>query len=157
MTATVGSYLRSGKVRDLYALDGDRLLLVASDRLSAFDVVLPTPVSDKGRVLTGLSRFWFDATLDIVPNHLLGTDPAAIPEGTVPPDVATDLRGRMLLCRRAHVLPIETVVRGYLAGSGWKEYQAGGAICGIRLPTGLREGDRLPEPIMPPATKAEGG
>ncbi len=157
MTATVGSYLRSGKVRDLYALDGGRLLLVVSDRLSAFDVVLPTPVPDKGRVLTGLSRFWFDVTRDIVPNHLLGTDPAAIPEGTVPPDAAADLRGRMLLCRRAQVLPIEVVVRGYLAGSGWKEYQTGGTVCGVRLPTGLRESDRLPEPILTPATKADAG
>lgn len=154
---TAGTYLRSGKVRDLYAVGDDRLLLVASDRLSAFDVVLPTEVPDKGRVLTGLSRFWFGRTADIVANHLLGTDPAAVPAGVVPADVAADLRGRMMLCRRATVLPIEVVVRGYLAGSGWKAYRAGGSICGIDLPPGLRESDRLPEPILTPATKAELG
>ena len=157
MTASPSSYIRSGKVRDLYAIGDDRLLLVASDRLSAFDVVLPTPIADKGRVLTGLSRFWFGLTHDVVPNHLIGTNPAAVPEGVVPPDVAADLRGRMLLCRRATVLPIEVVVRGYLSGSGWKEYQASGAVCGIALPPGLREGDRLAEPILTPATKAEAG
>ena len=157
MTASPSSYIRSGKVRDLYAIGDDRLLLVASDRLSAFDVVLPTPIADKGRVLTGLSRFWFGLTHDVVPNHLIGTNPADVPDGVVPPDVAADLRGRMLLCRRATVLPIEVVVRGYLAGSGWKEYQASGAVCGIALPPGLREGDRLAEPILTPATKAEAG
>jgi phosphoribosylaminoimidazole-succinocarboxamide synthase len=154
---TASTYLRSGKVRDLYAIDEDRLLLVASDRLSAFDVVLPTPVPDKGRVLTGLSRFWFGLTGDIVANHLLGTDPGAVPDGLVPPAIAADLRGRMMLCRRAEVLPIEVVVRGYLAGSGWKEYRAGGGVCGVALPAGLREGDRLPGPILTPATKAEAG
>ncbi len=155
MTAT--TYLRSGKVRDLYAIDAERLLLVASDRLSAFDVVLPTPVPDKGRVLTGLSRFWFGITGDIVPNHLLGIAPADVPAGVVPADVARDLRGRMLLCRTATVLPVEVVVRGYLAGSGWKAYRTGGEICGIALPPGHRESDRLPAPIMTPATKAEIG
>jgi phosphoribosylaminoimidazole-succinocarboxamide synthase len=154
---TVSSYLRSGKVRDLYAIGDDRLLLVASDRLSAFDVVLPTPIPDKGRVLTGLSRFWFAETAGIVANHLLGTDPADVPGGVVPADLAADLRGRMLLCRRATVLPVEVVVRGYIAGSGWKEYRDGGAICGVALPAGLREGDRLPAPILTPATKAEVG
>jgi phosphoribosylaminoimidazole-succinocarboxamide synthase len=157
MTASPSSYIRSGKVRDLYAIGDDRLLLVASDRLSAFDVVLPTPIADKGRVLTGLSRFWFGLTHDVVPNHLIGTNPADVPDGVVPPAVAADLRGRMLLCRRATVLPIEVVVRGYLSGSGWKEYQASGAVCGIALPPGLREGDRLAEPILTPATKAEAG
>jgi len=157
MTLASGTFFRSGKVRDLYAIGDDRLLLVASDRLSAFDVVLPTPVPDKGRVLTGLSRFWFDSTRDIVPNHLIGTDPADVPPGVVPPDVAADLRGRMMLCRRAQVLPIEVVVRGYLAGSGWKAYRDEAAICGVRLPAGLRESDRLPEPILTPATKAEAG
>jgi phosphoribosylaminoimidazole-succinocarboxamide synthase len=157
MTATPTTYIRSGKVRDLYAIGDDRLLLVASDRLSAFDVVLPTPIADKGRVLTGLSRFWFHATRDVVPNHLVGTDPAGVPAGVVPAGVAADLRGRMLLCRRAVVLPIEIVVRGYLAGSGWKAYQATGAVCGVTLPAGLRESDRLPEPILTPATKAEAG
>ena len=155
MTGT--TYLRSGKVRDLYAVGDDRLLLVASDRISAFDVVLPTPLPDKGRVLTGLSRFWFGQTGQIVHNHLVGTDPADVPEGAVPPDVAADLRGRMLLCRRAAVLPVEIVVRGYLAGSGWKEYRATGEVCGVALPAGLREGDRLPRPILTPATKAEAG
>jgi phosphoribosylaminoimidazole-succinocarboxamide synthase len=154
---TVSSYLRSGKVRDLYAIGDDRLLLVASDRLSAFDVVLPTPIPDKGRVLTGLSRFWFAETAGIVANHLLGTDPADVPGGVVPAELAADLRGRMLLCRRATVLPVEVVVRGYIAGSGWKEYRDGGAICGVALPAGLREGDRLPAPILTPATKAEVG
>jgi phosphoribosylaminoimidazole-succinocarboxamide synthase len=157
MTASPSSYIRSGKVRDLYAIGNDRLLLVASDRLSAFDVVLPTPIADKGRVLTGLSRFWFGLTHDVVPNHLIGTNPADVPDGVVPPDVAADLRGRMLLCRRATVLPIEVVVRGYLSGSGWKEYQASGAVCGVALPPGLHESDRLPEPILTPATKAEAG
>jgi phosphoribosylaminoimidazole-succinocarboxamide synthase len=140
------TFLRSGKVRDLYALDDDRLLLVASDRLSAFDVVLPTPIPDKGRVLTGLSRFWFANTASIVPNHLLGTE-------TDDPD----LRGRVMVCRRTEVVPIEAVVRGYLAGSGWKEYRASGTVCGIALPAGLRESDRLPVPVFTPATKAEAG
>ncbi|MEO7663792.1 MAG: phosphoribosylaminoimidazolesuccinocarboxamide synthase [Candidatus Limnocylindrales bacterium] len=151
------TWLRSGKVRDLYGIGEEGLLLVASDRMSAFDVVLPTPIPDKGRVLTGLSRFWFDLTTDIVPNHLLGTDPQGVPEGAVPPEIAADLRGRMLLCRRADVLPVEVVVRGYLAGSGWKAYCLGEAICGVELPAGLVESDRLPEPILTPATKAELG
>jgi phosphoribosylaminoimidazole-succinocarboxamide synthase len=152
---TAERFVRSGKVRDLYAVDGDRLLLVASDRLSAFDVVLPTAIPDKGRVLTGLSRFWFERTAAIVPNHLLSTDPADLPD--VAGLSAADLRGRMMLCRRATVLPVEIVVRGYLAGSGWKAYRAGGEICGVRLPAGLRESDRLPSPILTPATKAESG
>jgi phosphoribosylaminoimidazole-succinocarboxamide synthase len=157
MTTLASGYLRSGKVRDLYALDDRRLLLVASDRLSAFDVVLPTPVPDKGRVLTGLSRFWFALTRDVLPNHLLRTDPATVPAGVVPAEVGADLRGRMMVCRRAEVLPIEVVVRGYLAGSGWKAYRSGDAICGHRLPAGLRESDQLPEPILTPATKAGTG
>ena len=152
-----GAYLRSGKVRDLYAAGPDRILLVASDRLSAFDVVLPTPIPDKGRVLTGLSRFWFAETADVVANHLVSTDPAAVPVGMMPPEVAADLAGRMMLCRRADVLPVEVVVRGYLSGSGWKEYRSTGAVCGISLPAGLRESDRLPEPILTPATKAPEG
>jgi phosphoribosylaminoimidazole-succinocarboxamide synthase len=141
------SYLRSGKVRDLYALPDDRLLLVASDRLSAFDVVLPTLIPDKGRVLTGVSRFWFAETSGIVANHLLPTEI----------DLPDDLRGRVMICRRTEVIPIEAVVRGYLAGSGWKEYRAAGTVCGIALPAGLRESDRLPSPIFTPATKAEQG
>jgi phosphoribosylaminoimidazole-succinocarboxamide synthase len=152
------SFLRSGKVRDLYAVGADRLLLVASDRLSAFDVVLPTQIPDKGRVLTGLSRFWFERTADIVPNHLLGTRPDDLPAGVVPSaEAADELRGRMMLCRRVDVVPIEVIVRGYLAGSGWKDYTRSGAVCGIPLPTGLRESDRLPEPLFTPSTKAEQG
>jgi len=146
-------FVRSGKVRDLYALDADRLLLVASDRLSAFDVVLPTPIPDKGRVLTGLSRFWFAETASIIPNHLLGSDPA---EAAVAGS-AEALRGRSMVCRQADVVPVEAVVRGYLAGSGWKDYRETGAVCGVELPSGLRESDPLPEAIFTPATKEEGG
>ncbi len=148
-------YLRSGKVRDLFAVGDDRILLVASDRISAFDVVLPTEIPDKGRVLTGLSRFWFGVTRHLVPNHLLATDPAALPEPFAAE--ADALRGRIMLCRRAEVLPVEVVVRGYLAGSGWTEYRATGSICGVRLPAGLQESERLPEPILTPATKAPVG
>ena len=144
---TADRFLRSGKVRDLYQRPDGRLLLVASDRISAFDVVLPTVIPDKGRVLTGLSRFWFAETAGIVPNHLLSTDAAGDPE----------LRGRIMVCRPTEVVPIEAVVRGYLAGSGWKEYRATGAVCGNVLPSGLRESERLPEPIFTPATKAEQG
>jgi len=152
------TFLRSGQVRDLYAVGADRLLLVASDRLSAFDVVLPTPIPDKGRVLTGLSRFWFDRTADLVENHLVGVSPEDIPGGG-PADAAeaAELRGRMMLCRRVTPLPIEVIVRGYLAGSGWKDYGRTGAVCGIPLPSGLRESDRLPEPLFTPSTKAEEG
>jgi phosphoribosylaminoimidazole-succinocarboxamide synthase len=151
-------FLRSGKVRDLYRIDDERLLLVASDRLSAFDVVLPTPIPDKGRVLTGLSRFWFAETAGIVANHLLGTDPTELPPAlTAEPGVAAELRGRMMIGRLAEVLPVECVVRGYISGSGWKEYRATGEVCGIPLPPGLRESDRLPEPIFTPAWKAPAG
>jgi phosphoribosylaminoimidazole-succinocarboxamide synthase len=150
-----GAFIRSGKVRDLYAVDADRLLLVASDRISAFDVVLPTPIPDKGKVLTGLSRFWFAETAGIVPNHLVGADPASLPPAWAAR--APELRGRMMLCRRLEMLPVEIVVRGYLAGGGWKDYVATGAVSGIRLPEGLREGDRLPAPILTPSTKAEAG
>jgi phosphoribosylaminoimidazole-succinocarboxamide synthase len=151
-------FVRSGKVRDLYRLGDDRLLLVASDRLSAFDVVMPTPIPDKGRVLTGLSRFWFARTADLVPNHLLGTDPAELPpELLSEPGAADSLRGRMMIGRLAEVLPVECVVRGYLSGSGWKDYRAAGSICGVTLPDGLRESDRLPEPIFTPAWKAPAG
>jgi phosphoribosylaminoimidazole-succinocarboxamide synthase len=147
MALAAESFLRSGKVRDLYALPDGRLALVASDRISAFDVVLPTAIPDKGKVLTGLSRYWFDVTGGIVPNHLLATD--------APFD--DELLGRVMVCRPTDVIPIEAVVRGYLAGSGWKEYRASGAVCGVALPAGLRESDRLPEPIFTPATKAEQG
>jgi phosphoribosylaminoimidazole-succinocarboxamide synthase len=134
-------HLASGKVRELYALDDDRLLLVASDRISVFDVVLPTPIPDKGRVLTGLSAYWFTRTRELVPNHLLA--------------VRDD--GRSLECQRLEMLPVECVVRGYLAGSGWLEYGRSGVICGHRLPEGLREAERLPEPIFTPTTKAHTG
>ncbi len=152
---TAGAFIRSGKVRDLYAVDADRLLLVASDRISAFDVVLPTPIPDKGKVLTGLTRFWFSETARIVPNHLIAADPASLPPAWAAR--APELRGRMLLCRRLEMLPVEIVVRGYLAGGGWKDYVATGVVSGIRLPAGLREGDRLPTPILTPTTKAEAG
>jgi phosphoribosylaminoimidazole-succinocarboxamide synthase len=162
------SFLRSGKVRDLHMLNDGHLLLVASDRISAFDVVLPTLIPDKGRVLTGLSRFWFAETAGIVPNHLLDAAPEVLTAtfeaelrsaGHEPPDFGPldDLRGRLMICRPASVVPIEAVVRGYLAGSGWKEYREHGTVCGIGLPAGLRESDRLPEPIFTPATKAEMG
>jgi phosphoribosylaminoimidazole-succinocarboxamide synthase len=134
----------SGKVRELYAV-GEHLLLVATDRVSAFDVVLPTPIPDKGRVLTQLSAHWF-ATLvgDVAPHHLVSTDVADLPGELA--GAAADLEGRMMLCRRADMLPVECVARGYLAGSGWKEYQGTGRVCGVPLPPGLRESDELPEP-----------
>ena len=134
-------HVGSGKVRELYALDDERLLLVASDRISTFDVVLPTEIPDKGRVLTGLSGFWFARTRDICANHLQALRPD----------------GRSTECRRLEMLPIECVVRGYLAGSGWKDYRETGAVCGHQLPEGLREADQLPEPIFTPATKATTG
>ena len=141
-----------GKVRDLYEVGND-LLLVATDRLSAFDVVLPTPIPDKGRVLTQLSLFWFDKLGDIVPNHVLsGTDFPA------PANVyRQQLAWRSMLCRRTQPLPVECVVRGYLAGSGWKDYRATGKVCGVTLPPGLHESDRLPAPIFTPSTKATAG
>jgi len=153
----VPGFVRSGKVRDIFALDDARLLLVASDRISAFDVVLPTPIPDKGRVLTGLSRHWFAETAraGIMANHLISTDPADLPQSYA--EGAGDLRGRMMVCRKADVLPVELIVRGYLAGSGWKDYLRTGAVCGIGLPSGLRESDRLPEPLFTPSTKAETG
>src|SRR3990170_4671490 len=134
-------HLGSGKVREIYGLDQERLLLVASDRISTFDVVLPTPIPDKGRVLTGLSAFWFARTRDIVSNHLL--------------EIRAD--GRSMVCRRLEMLPIECVVRGYLAGSGWRDYREFGSICGHELPEGLVESSRLPSPIFTPATKAKEG
>ena len=144
--------LGRGKVRDIYDL-GDRLLIVATDRLSAFDVVLPTPIPDKGRVLTQLSLFWFKKLWDVVPNHVISGN--EFPKELAPYREA--LRGRAMLVRRTNPIPIECVVRGYLAGSGWKEYQATGQVCGVTLPAGLRESDRLPEPIFTPATKAASG
>lgn len=143
-----------GKVRDLYDL-GDRLLLVASDRISAFDVVLPDPIPHKGEVLTQLSLYWFDLLSDVVPNHLLSAEVADLPTEFVP--YADWLRGRFMLVKKARVFPVECIVRGYLAGSGWKEYQRSGAVCGISLPSGLHESDRLAEPLFTPSTKAEIG
>ncbi|HLY94255.1 MAG TPA: phosphoribosylaminoimidazolesuccinocarboxamide synthase [Gaiellaceae bacterium] len=135
------THVASGKVRELYALDDDRLLLLASDRISTFDVVLPTEIPDKGRVLTGLSGFWFTLLRSIAPNHMLA--------------IRDD--GRSMECKRLEMLPIECVVRGYLAGSGWKDYQATGSTSGHELPAGMRESDRLPQPIFTPATKAQTG
>lgn len=143
-----------GKVRDLYDL-GDRLLLVASDRISAFDVVLPDEIPHKGEVLTRLSVFWFGLLGDIVPNHLLSTDVADLPSEFVP--YADWLQGRFMLVKKASVFPVECIVRGYLAGSGWKEYRELGTVCGIALPRGLRESDRLGQPLFTPSTKAEIG
>lgn len=145
--------VRRGKVRDIYDL-GDRLLLVSTDRISAFDWVLPTGIPDKGRVLTQLSRFWFEKFAD-VPNHLISCN---VEDFDLPADVDSQpLVGRSMLVRKTRVVPIECVVRGFLSGSGWKEYQSAGSVCGIELPTGLRESDRLPAPIFTPATKAEQG
>jgi len=145
-------FLNRGKVRDLYEV-GDRLLIVATDRLSAFDVVLPTPIPDKGRVLTQLSLFWFNLLRDVIPNHVV----SAV---DFQPQLAAyreQLDGRSMLCQKTKPLPVECVVRGYLSGSGWKDYRASGKVCGISLPAGLRESERLPEPIFTPSTKATAG
>ena len=145
---------RTGKVRDIYDF-GDRLLIVATDRISAFDYVLASGIPDKGRVLTQISAFWFARTRSIVDNHVISTDPSDYPA-----QIQADsdlLAGRSMLVRRAEPLPIECVARGYLSGSGWKDYRATGGVCGIRLPAGLRESDKLTEPIFTPATKAHSG
>ncbi len=145
---------RQGKVRDIYEF-GDRLIIVATDRISAFDYVLGSGIPDKGRVLTQISSFWFERTRPIVANHVLSIDPHDYPE---PARLAADrLGGRSMLVTRTEPLPIECVARGYLSGSGWKDYQATGEVCGIHLPAGLRESDRLPQPIFTPATKAQSG
>ncbi|MEJ1250155.1 phosphoribosylaminoimidazolesuccinocarboxamide synthase [Denitratimonas tolerans] len=146
--------LHRGKVRDVYALDAQRLLMVATDRLSAFDVVLPDPIPGKGEVLTRLSNFWFGKTAHLMPNHLLD----AAPESVLPEGVDASLyRHRSVIARRLRALPVEAVVRGYLIGSGWKDYRATGALCGIALPAGLRQAERLPEPIFTPSSKAAVG
>ena len=145
---------RRGKVRDMYEV-GEHLLMVATDRISAYDVVLASAVPDKGRVLTQLSAFWFARTGHIVGNHLISTDPGEYPEPLR--EHAALLAGRSMLVRRTRPIPIECVARGYLSGSGWKEYQRDGRVCGVQLPAGLRESDRLPEPIFTPATKADTG
>lgn len=145
----------SGKVRDVYELGSNHLLFVATDRISAFDYVLATGIPHKGRVLTQLSLFWFDFLKDIVPNHLVTADVSHYPREAQ--NHADDLRGRSMLVQRAEMFPVECVVRGYLSGSGWKEYKATGSVCGIKLPAGLHESDQLPEPIFTPATKATTG
>jgi phosphoribosylaminoimidazole-succinocarboxamide synthase len=139
-------HLSSGKVRDIYAVGEDRLLLVASDRISTYDVVHPTPIPDKGKVLTGLTAFWLERTGDVCPNHLVSVT-----------EVPEEFRGRGMLVERLEMVPVECVVRGYITGSGWKDYLATGAVCGIELPAGLEESQQLPEPIFTPATKAEVG
>jgi len=146
--------LARGKVRDIYDL-GDALLLVASDRISAFDVIMNEPIPDKGFVLTTISAFWFHQMEDIVKNHIISTDVAEFPAMCQP--FADVLRGRSMLVKKARPLPVECIVRGYVSGSGWKEYQKSGGICGISLPAGLKESDRLPEPIFTPSTKADLG
>jgi phosphoribosylaminoimidazole-succinocarboxamide synthase len=142
-----------GKVRDIYAVGEDRLLLVASDRLSAYDVIMPTPIPEKGRVLTEVANFWFAKLAHIVPNHLTGIDP----ESVVAPQEREQVRGRSVVVRRMKTLPIEAVVRGYLEGSGWKEYRETQSVCGIKLPPGLQRASKLPQPIFTPATKEEAG
>jgi len=140
------NHLSSGKVRDIYAVGEDRLLLVASDRISTYDVVHPTPIPDKGKLLTGLTAFWLERTGEVCPNHLISFT-----------EVPQEFRGRAMLVERLEMVPVECVVRGYITGSGWKDYQSTGAVCGIDLPGGLRESEQLPEPIFTPATKAEVG
>jgi phosphoribosylaminoimidazole-succinocarboxamide synthase len=144
-------HVGSGKVRELYEVGDDRLLLVATDRISAYDVVLAQPIPDKGKVLTGLSHYWFQITDSICANHCVSVHAEDLPE------VGVDLAGRAMLCVRAQPIPIEFVVRGYLSGSGWKEYKASGEVCGHRLPEGMSESERLPEPLLTPATKATDG
>jgi phosphoribosylaminoimidazole-succinocarboxamide synthase len=159
MTALLQSDLKSlpllarGKVRDNYAVGDDRLLMVASDRLSAFDVVMGEPIPGKGELLTRMALFWFARLKHIVPNHLTGEDP----ESVVAPDERAQVRGRSMLVKRLRPLPIEAVVRGYLAGSGWQEYQKTQSVCGVALPPGLKNAGKLPQPIFTPATKAEAG
>jgi phosphoribosylaminoimidazole-succinocarboxamide synthase len=147
--------VRRGKVRDVYAIDDDRLLIAATDRISAFDCILPTPIARKGDVLTAISEFWFEKLAHISPHHLLTTRIAEMPEAVQ--RHAAELSGRSMLVRRTDVFPVESVVRGYLSGSGWKDYQRTGEVCGHKLPAGLRESEKLAEPIFTPATKAETG
>jgi phosphoribosylaminoimidazole-succinocarboxamide synthase len=143
-----------GKVRDIYAVGSDKLMIVVSDRLSAFDVVLPDPIPDKGRVLTELANFWFAKLGQVVPNHLTGIDPESVVQGD---EEKAQVRGRTIVVKKLKALPIEAVVRGYLIGSGWKDYRKDGTVCGIPLPAGLKQAARLPEPIFTPATKAAAG
>ncbi len=154
LTTAIGDFPKeSGKVRDIYDL-GEHLLIVATDRISAYDVVMPNGIPDKGRVLTQISAFWFDLLRNVVPHHLLSSSMDDLPSEI---SEHTEIDGRFMLCRKAEVLPIECVVRGYLAGSGWREYKKSGTICGIELPGGLKQCQQLPEPVFTPATKAERG
>ncbi|MSQ54173.1 MAG: phosphoribosylaminoimidazolesuccinocarboxamide synthase [Betaproteobacteria bacterium] len=143
-----------GKVRDIYAVGDDKMMIVVSDRLSAFDVVLSDPIPEKGSVLTQMANFWFGKLAHVVPNHLTGIDPESVVKGE---DEKAQVRGRAIVVKRLKPLPIEAVVRGYIIGSGWKDYQKTGAVCGIKLPAGLKQAQKLPEPIFTPATKAESG
>ncbi|MHB9134022.1 MAG: phosphoribosylaminoimidazolesuccinocarboxamide synthase [Armatimonadota bacterium] len=149
------SLINRGKVRDVYAVDDQRLLFVATDRISAFDVVMPNGIPDKGRVLTQISLFWFDLLNDIARNHLITANVSVYPSTLK--DARTQLEGRSMLVRRVKIQPVECIVRGYLSGSGWKEYQQSGTVCGMKLPEGLRESDKLPTPLFTPSTKAESG
>lgn len=146
-------WLRQGKVRDIYAVDAEHLLIVATDRLSAFDVVLPTPIPEKGHILTAMSNFWFARTTDIVPNHLT----TRRLEEVLTPEEVVQVRDCAMIVRRITPLPVEAIVRGYISGSAWAEYQQHGTVCGLQLPTGLRESERLPEPLFTPSTKAPEG
>ena len=148
------SRIGRGKVRDIYAVDSDKMMIVVTDRLSAFDVVLPDPIPDKGRVLTELANFWFAKLGHVVPNHLTGIDPESVVKGE---EEKAQVRGRAIVVKKLKPLPVEAVVRGYLIGSGWKDYQKTGAVCGIPLGKGLQQAQKLPEPIFTPATKAERG
>ena len=144
--------VKEGKVRELYDI-GDQLIMVATDRISAFDYILKNTIPDKGKVLTQMSKFWFDYTKDIVPNHMISIDPADMPEFFRAPEYA----GKSTLCRKLSMIPIECIVRGYITGSGWESYKENGTVCGITLPAGLKECEKLPEPIFTPSTKAEIG
>lgn len=144
---------KRGKVRDVYDL-GDRILLVATDRISAFDVVFPTPIPDKGRILTGLTLFWLELLKDVVPNHLITGNLSSL---GLPKQLEQELTGRALIVKKARVIPFECIVRGYIIGSGWKEYRKQGTVCGVKLPEGLKMADKLPEPIFTPSTKADAG
>jgi phosphoribosylaminoimidazole-succinocarboxamide synthase len=155
LTGLTEQHLSSGKVRELYAVGDDQVLVVATDRISAYDHILPTPIPDKGAVLTAMTLWWLGQIGDLAPNHLIGARVDDYPAELAP--YADALRGRTMLCRRLSMLPVECVARGYLAGSGWRDYEDSGAVCGHALPGGLRDGDRLPEPIFTPATKAAHG
>ena len=160
MSTTPVTHVAAGKVRDLYTAGDDELLLVASDRISTYDVVHPTPVPDKGRILTGVSAFWFDRLADVTPHHLIAARGDAVTDGLDVAGAGLDsewLAGRTMRCRRTRVVPFECVVRGHLAGSGWVDYQRTGEVCGVPVPAGLREAEALPEPIFTPATKASEG